>query len=317
MTKKMALGRGLGAIISDASTIQQSGNTGSGTEIELSKIQVNPNQPRTKFDEEALKELSESIKAVGLIQPITVREIGQDLYQIISGERRYRASLLAGLTTIPAYIRKTEDEQMLALALIENIQRENLDAIEIAVSFQRLIDECNLTHEQLSEKVGKKRSTITNYLRLLKLPAEIQLGIRNEQISMGHARAISSLETTEDQLMLFHEVITNHLSVRDTEEYVKNFNAPPSTHIAANELSESLLIETNQFHKDEKTTENKQTEKIIDESYLKLENQLKTIFNTPIKFKRNNKGKGEIIIPFNTDEELERIIGLFERYQNQ
>ena len=226
------LGRGLGALISDVNSIQQAAHKPlageparplvSTSEIEISKIEPNPYQPRTEFNQEALEELSASIKLLGLIQPITVRPLPDGRYQIISGERRFRASQMAGLATIPAYIRKTDDQGMLEMAIVENIQREDLDSIEVALSFQRLIEECNLTQEAMAERVGKKRATVTNYLRLLRLPAEIQFAIRAKKISMGHAKALLALETDKEQLKFANQIIEQDLSVRQIEQKIQN-----------------------------------------------------------------------------------------------
>ena len=218
---KNVLGRGLGALIAEAEPIKQEIIVSAVQELNLEDIRPNPFQPRTEFDQEALEELAKSIEALGIVQPITVRVVEEGKYEIVAGERRYRASKLAGKTTIPAYIRKTEDEQLLALALIENIQREDLNAMEVAISYQRLIDECNLTQDALSEQVGKKRATIANYLRLLKLPVEIQLAVRDKKISMGHARAILGVEDLEMQLMIFEQIIKYDFSVRKVEEVVR------------------------------------------------------------------------------------------------
>ena len=209
MAKKNVLGRGLGALIADAAEepVTREIVVSAIQELNLADIRPNPFQPRTEFDEEALSELAASIKAIGIVQPITVRAVEEGKYEIIAGERRFRASKLAGLSTIPAYIRKTEDDSLLELALIENIQREDLNAIEVAISYQRLIDECNLTQDGLSERVGKKRATIANYLRLLKLPAQIQLAVRDKKISMGHARAILGVEDPDTQLMIFEQIL--------------------------------------------------------------------------------------------------------------
>ena len=224
------LGRGLGALISDVNSIQQSAVKPaaqqarplvSTSEIEISRIEPNPYQPRTEFNQEALEELAASIKLLGLIQPITVRPIENGRYQIISGERRYRASQIAGLEKIPAYVRKTDDQGMLEMAIVENIQREDLDSIEVALSFQRLIEECNLTQEAMAERVGKKRATVTNYLRLLKLPAEIQFAIRAKKISMGHAKALLSLESDKEQLKFANQIIEQDLSVRQIEQKIR------------------------------------------------------------------------------------------------
>jgi ParB family transcriptional regulator, chromosome partitioning protein len=297
MSKKNALGRGLGALISDAGTSASNYSENKpiesiANEIELSQIEVNPNQPRTKFDETALNELSDSIKQLGVIQPITIREVEDGKYQIISGERRYRATKLAGLSSIPAYIRKANDEEMLAMALVENVQREDLDAIEIAVSYQRMLDECNLTQEQLSERVGKKRSTVANYLRLIKLPPEIQLGIINNDISMGHARALVNIEDADLKVKIFTQIIEEDLSVRKTEELIRNYK---------NEITE-----TNETSKPKK--------KILPDEYIMLQNQLKEKFKANIKLKRNDEGKGEIVIPFTSNEELERLIGMMDNF---
>ena len=226
--KKRALGKGLSALLQDnktditssnAVTEVASGVVGSIAMLQIAQIETNPFQPRTYFEEVALQELADSITLHGIIQPVTVRKLGYDKYQLISGERRFRASQLAGLTEVPAYIRIANDQAMLEMALVENVQRENLDAIEIAISYKRLIDECDLTQEAVSEKVSKQRSTVTNYLRLLKLPEVIQLGLREQQISMGHARALINIENKETQLAIFNTIVEQDLSVRDTEEF--------------------------------------------------------------------------------------------------
>lgn len=295
MAKKNALGRGLGALISDADTgatraAKPAAPQSNINEIELDKIGANPNQPRTKFDDEALAELSESIKHLGIIQPITLRKLPEGTYQIISGERRFRAAKLAGLKAVPAYVREVEDDTVLAMALVENVQREDLDAIEIAISYQRLIDECKLTQEQLSEKVGKKRSTVTNYLRLLKLPPEIQLGIINNDISMGHARALITLEQHDEMVKIFTQIIESDLSVRKTEELVREIK--------------------NGTKEGEKPAKDKVA---VPGEYDALRQQISEKFKSQIKFKINDKGKGEISIPFTSPEELERIIGILDK----
>lgn len=295
MSKKAALGRGLGALISDANTtgrpVQENKPHHSlSHEIELSAIEVNPYQPRTKFDEEALLELASSIEQLGVIQPITVRESESGKYQIISGERRFRASKIAGLTKIPAYVRLANDEEMLTMALVENVQREDLDAIEIALSYQRMIDECNLTQEQLSERVGKNRTTVTNYLRLLKLPPEIQLGIINEDISMGHARALIAIDDADLKVKIFTQIIEEELSVRKTEDLIREYK---------NKTNDNNIPSSKK-------------ELSIPEEYLILQNHLKDTFKTNIKLKRNDQGKGEIVIPFSSNEELERLIGILD-----
>ncbi len=289
MAKKNALGRGLGALIDGADTTREIGS--SINEIDISKIVANPYQPRTKFDEEALNELATSIKEIGIIQPITLRKIDDDQYQIIAGERRFRASKLAGLTTIPAYVRTANDEGMLEMALVENIQREDLDAIEIALSYQRLIDECQLTQENLSDKVGKKRSTVTNYLRLLKLPAKIQKGIVENTISMGHARALVNIKDSDMQLMIYDEIIKNEFSVRRVEEIVRNYNE-----------------DNNSFQPEERERKPK-----YPTEYQDLYNHLSKYFQSRIDFRMDPNGKGKITIPFSSVKDLERILGILDK----
>lgn len=283
--KRNVLGRGLGALIDDAEKMQQSAGI---NEIELGKIVANPFQPRTKFDEEALKELAESIKEIGLIQPITIRKIGDEEYQIIAGERRFRAAQMAGLTSIPAYIRKAKDEGMLEMALVENIQREDLDSIEIALSYQRLMEELEFTQEELSSRVGKKRSTIANYLRLLKLPAIIQKGLIDKQISMGHARAIINIENQETQIFIYNQIVKHGFSVRRVEEIVRD-------------------LDTN--HGDGPAKGNKQK---FPKEYQIIKKQLDSIFQSKIDFSMNEKGKGKIVIPFKSANDLERIVKIIE-----
>lgn len=284
MAKRNALGRGLGALIDDAEKMQQ----GAGLdEIELSKIEANPFQPRSKFDDEALAELSASIKEIGLIQPITLRKVGDDKYQIIAGERRFRASQLAGLNKIPAYVRKAKDDGMLEMALVENIQREDLDAIEIALSYQRLMDELEYTQEELSGRVGKKRSTIANYLRLLRLPAIVQKGLIDKEISMGHARAIINIEDADTQIMIFEQIIKHGLSVRKVEEVVRDLNST-----------------------DERTTET--IKRKFPKEFQIVKTQLDKIFSRRIDFSMNDKGKGKITIPFKSQADLERIVKIIE-----
>jgi hypothetical protein len=293
MVKRSALGRGLGALITDAAEDpkQRPEAVAAIQELRLEDIRPNPFQPRTEFDEEALNELAASIKSIGIVQPITVRAIEEGKYEIIAGERRFRASKIAGAETIPAYIRKTEDESLLELALIENIQREDLNAIEVAISYQRLLDECKLTQDGLSERVGKKRTTITNYLRLLKLPAPIQLAIRDKKISMGHARAIIGIEDPETQFMIFEQILKYDFSVRKVEESVREL---------ANPKTEG----------EERTLSRKKTE-IGD--YIALQKHLAQRFNTKVELKRNETGKGKIVISFKSDDELEKIIGLLDK----
>lgn len=289
MGKKSALGRGLGALI-DTSEDIRSRPSASINEIEISKIEANPWQPRSHFDEERLEELATSIKGVGIVQPLTLRKMESGTYQIIAGERRFRASQMAGLRTVPAYIRDADDDTMLEIALIENIQREDLDPIEVAISYQRLIDECSLTQESLSERVGKKRSTIANYLRLLKLPAEVQLGLIKREISMGHARALVSLDSPDVQISIFKDIVKNDYSVRTVEKLVRELTAGEKS------------VEKPAEKKDQKS-----------EGYDELQEQLSSFFNTKIQFSRNDSGKGRIVIPFKTDDDLERIIAILDK----
>ena len=289
--RKGGLGRGLGSLLEGN---KYTGKTESSTtnevntiaDIAIDQIQTNPYQPRTHFDQTALEELAESIKVQGIIQPITVRQLDQHTYQLIAGERRYQASKIAGLTVIPAYIRKADDQQMLEMALIENIQRENLNAIEIALSYQRLLSECSLKQEELGERVGKKRTTVTNYLRLLKLPPDIQIALRDNIISMGHARALINIDTVEKQLDVFKEVVAKELSVRKVEELVRNLQNANKKPDAQHKLN---------FNK-------------YDDELKTVETKLSSQFGTKIQVKANNEGKGEIKIPFLTVEELNRIL---------
>jgi len=291
MAKKNALGRGLSALIDGAETYFPKEVGSSINEIEISKIFANPFQPRTKFDEEALNELAASIKEIGIIQPITIRKTEDGHYQIIAGERRFRASKIAGLTTIPAYVRTADDEGMLEMALVENIQREDLDAIEIALSYQRLIEECKLTQETLSDRVGKKRSTVTNYLRLLKLPAKIQKGIVEKTITMGHARALVNIKDSEMQLMIYDEIIKNEFSVRRVEEIVRNYSEDSSS-----------------FQPVEKVKSQK-----YPTEYQDLYSHLSKHFQSKIDFKMDQNGKGKITIPFSSTKDLERILGILDK----
>jgi ParB family transcriptional regulator, chromosome partitioning protein len=296
MTKKNSLGRGLGALIEsddDKNLLQNKIST--DIEISVEKIVTNPFQPRTEFDQEALEELSSSIKEIGVIQPITVRELNGGNYQLITGERRLRAAKMAGLKKIPAYTRVADDNDLLEMALVENIQREDLNAIEIAISYQRLIEECNLTQETMSQRVGKKRATISNYLRLLKLPAEIQVSIREKKISMGHARALISIEEPKDQLSIFHKIAEEDLSVRKVEELVRD-------------LGNGLAVDNSEVTGKE-IIEGKE---ILSKEYEDLKAHLSEFFLTRVNFIRNNKGAGKIVIPFKSDDELERIIAIFD-----
>lgn len=287
MAQKNALGRGLGALIEDADSPRFT--VSAINEIDIDQIEVNPFQPRKNFDEESLQELASSIREIGIIQPITVRELDSNKYQLITGERRYKAARIAGLKAIPAYVRKANDQNMLEMSLVENIQREDLDSIEVAISYQRLIEECNLTQENLSERVGKKRSTITNYLRLLKLPAEIQLGIRDKIISMGHARAVINIPDPEAQLEIYHNILKNDLSVRKVEEIVRKLGTPSENESQIRQVEVSL------------------------KEYETLRNHLADFFKAEVELKRNNKGNGKIVIPFKSDEDLERILAILDK----
>lgn len=300
-TKRSALGKGLGALLENSNTDITSkkleGETkvvGSVANIEISSIETNPFQPRTNFEEDALNELAASIKEHGIIQPITVRKLGYDKYQLISGERRFRASQLAGLTSVPAYIRIANDQAMLEMALVENIQREELDAIEVAISYKRLIDECNLTQEQLSQKVSKQRSTITNYLRLLKLPVEIQLAIRNGDISMGHARALINIENEDKQLDIYNQIVLNNLSVREVEDLARGVKAEKSPAVA----------------KSNDTT--KSAKGVLSVEQQNMVEDLRAVFNTKVQISKEASGKGKIVIPFKSDVDLKRILDLLD-----
>ncbi len=291
--KKNALGRGLGALIEDANLPKEIVHAvEADNEVDLSLVDVNPFQPRQSFDQEALNELAISIKQLGIIQPITVRRLDNGRYQIIAGERRFRAAKIAGLKSLPAFIRIADDQGMLELALVENIHRSDLNAIEVAISYQRLIDECSLTQETLSDRVGKKRATIANYLRLLKLPAEIQLGIREEKLTMGHARALITLESIDKQLQIFHKTVNDDLSVRDVEEMVRLLNNPEASSTSVNKKT--------------------QPGKLLSQEYEDLRHHLSKHFSCPVDFKRNEKGSGKIVLSFKSDEELERIIAVLD-----
>jgi ParB family chromosome partitioning protein len=289
MAKKNALGRGLGALIDNSDELSSRRPAASIIEIPVDKIEGNPWQPRSRFDEEKLNELAASIRELGIVQPLTVRRIEGGRYQLIAGERRFRASKLAGLETVPSYVRDANDDAMLEMALVENIQREDLDPIEVAISYQRLIEECSLTQESLSDRIGKKRSTIANYLRLLRLPAEIQLGLRENQITMGHARALINMADVEAQLKLFEEVIKNDYTVRKVEDLVR------------------LLSQA------EGTTKPDKKEQGVPAEYGELKQQLSNFFKTNIQFSRGTNGKGKIVIPFRSDEELEKIINILDK----
>lgn len=289
--KKFALGRGLDALIS-TDEVKTEGSS-SINEIEISKISVNPNQPRHEFEPSALQELADSIAEIGIIQPITLRKLSDDSYQIIAGERRYRASQIAGLQTIPAYIRTADDENVMEMALIENIQREDLNSLEIALAYQHLLEQYELTQERLSERVGKKRTTIANYLRLLKLPAPIQVALQNKEIDMGHARALLTLDDPKTQITIFEEIVKHGYSVRKVEELVKA-------------LSEGETI---------KSGKKKITPKNIKspEEFNILKKHLSDFFQTKVQLTCTEKGKGKISIPFNNEEDLERIMEILDK----
>lgn len=295
-TKRTALGKGLSALLENTDTdvttksggINNSGSVLGGiAQIPLSQIEPNPFQPRTEFDTEALNDLAASIKQQGIIQPITVRKMGYDKYQIISGERRFRASKMAGLTTIPAYVRLANDQGMLEMALVENIQRSDLNALEVALSYKRLIDECSLTQEELSDRVGKNRSTVTNFLRLLKLPPEIQAAIRDQKISMGHARAILGVDDIAKQLLMFREILEKQLSVRDVETLARETGNKSTIRKKAEREKNQLSFE-----------------------FTKIQNILTSHFGSKIQLSRNQNGSGKIMIPFENDEDLNRILEL-------
>ncbi|WP_299184399.1 ParB/RepB/Spo0J family partition protein [uncultured Aquimarina sp.] len=294
-TKKQALGRGLSALLKDPENDIKSADdknadkvVGNIIELDLNSIEVNPFQPRTSFNDETLQELATSIKEIGVIQPITVRKLDFDKYQLVSGERRFRASKLVGLKTIPAYIRIADDQESLTMALVENIQRQDLDPIEISLSYQRLIDEIKLTQEQLSDRVGKKRSTIANYLRLLKLDPIVQTGIRDGFISMGHGRALINIEDQQQQLDIYEKIIGDSLSVRNTEKLVRSLN-----------------------NKEEKTNTEK-TENKAPQYILKGIKDFSEYFGAKIDVKVSSNGRGKLIIPFSSEEDFKRLKKLID-----
>jgi ParB family transcriptional regulator, chromosome partitioning protein len=298
--KKQALGRGLSALLKDPENDIKSVSdknadkvVGNIIDLELNLIEINPFQPRTSFNEVSLNELARSIKELGVIQPITVRKLDFNKYQLISGERRLRASKIAGLLTIPAYVRIANDNESLTMALVENIQRHDLDPIEIAISYQRLMDEIQLTQEQMSDRVGKKRSTIANYLRLLKLDPIIQTGIRDGFISMGHGRAIINVENLDDQTNIYQKIVSQNLSVRETEALVKNYQ-------------ENLLNKNNTSQSETKVVTT--TSKISEKS-----KELNEYFDAKVDVKIASNGKGKITIPFNSEADLNRIIQLLKK----
>ena len=288
--KRNALGRGLDSLIS-MGEVQTSGSSAIN-EIPISQISPNPEQPRTNFDGDSLEELAMSIRELGIIQPLTLRSVGVDSYQIISGERRYRAARLAGLDSVPAYVRTANDSEITEMALIENIQREDLNAIEIALTFRKLIDQYKLTQERLSERIGKKRTTIANFLRLLKLPAEVQIGLRDRKVDMGHARALLSLDKAPLQLKLYNEIIKKGLSVRQVEAMAKQLQEREA---AAD--GEAQVPERQKSNRD----------------YDILKKHLNSSFKTPVKLSVDASGKGKITFSFKNDEELENLIRIFDK----
>ena len=287
-----ALGRGLDALISTEEELHTSGSS-SISEVPVFKIKANPNQPRREFSTEALQELAESIRQIGIIQPITLRLMEDGTYQIIAGERRWRASQMAGLTSIPAYVRTADDENMMQMALVENIQREDLNAIEIALAYQNLIEQYNLTQDKLSEKVGKNRATIANYLRLLKLPAQVQVALQNKEVDQGHARALLGLDKPSLQVKLFNEIKEKGYSVRQVEEMVKALNNGETLKSGRRTL--------------------KPAGKKLPEEYAELQGRLRDMFSTKVQMTCSGQGKGKITIPFASEEELERIITTLDR----
>lgn len=287
--RRNALGRGLDSLIS-MDDVPARGSSAIN-DIDVTLISPNPDQPRTTFDEEALDELAVSIRELGIIQPLSLRKTGPDSYQIIAGERRYRAAIKAGLTSVPAYIRTANDSELTEMALIENIQREDLNAIEIALTFKKLIDQYQLTQERLSERIGKKRATIANFLRLLKLPAEVQLGLRDKRVDMGHARALLSIEKPSLQLKLYNEILRRGLSVRKVEELAKAYRL-------ADEAGEATQADKNA---DSRAND-----------YDILKKHLSASFRRPVQFTCNAKGKGKITFPFQNEDELEQLIAIFD-----
>lgn len=290
--KKPALGRGLGALLNaEATAAAVSGPVQQLPRIPVDAIENNPYQPRTEFEQKALEELAESIRLHGIIQPISVRKLGSNQYQLISGERRTRAARLAGLKEIPAYVIETDNRGMIEMAIIENIQREDLNAIEVAISFQRLMDECQLKQEELAGRVGKERSTVTNYLRLLRLPPDVQVAVRDGKISMGHARALAGLENIDHQLAAFKEIVKQELSVRKAEELVRNMGTKPASSA-------------------KKPASNPEPE--LPAQYREIQSQLSSRFSSKINIKVNGEGKGEIVIPFLNTDDFNRLLELLE-----
>ncbi len=286
-----ALGRGLDALISTDDELHTGGSS-SINEVPVEKIKANPNQPRREFSETSLEELAESIRQIGIIQPITLRQMEDGTYQIIAGERRWRASQMAGLNSVPAYVRTADDEKMMQMALVENIQREDLNAIEIALAYQNLIEQYHLTQDKLSEKIGKNRATIANYLRLLKLPAQVQMALRNKEVDQGHARALLGLDKPTLQVKLFNEIKEKGYSVRQVEDMVKALNNGETV-----KSGRHTMKAKNQ----------------LPEEYNELKNRLAEVFRTKVEMTCSQKGKGKIILSFANEEELEHLISLFDR----
>ena len=291
-----ALGRGLDALLNTEEEVHLNGSSNL-CEVRMDDIRPNPNQPRREFDDDSLQELANSIRQIGVIQPITLRDMGDGTYTIIAGERCWRAGQRVGLTTIPAYIRTVDDENMMEMALVENIQREDLTALEVALAYQNLIEQHNLTQEQLSERVGKNRATVTNYLRLLKLPASIQMALRNREIDMGHARALLALADPEAQLKVFAEMKKDHMSVRKIEDMVK-------------QLSEGASVKT------KSGTRIRQKGSNLSADYNQLREGLRKIFKTRVEMTCSDSGKGKISIPFSGEAELERIIEMLDKLRD-
>ncbi len=285
--KRSALGRGLDSLIS-MDDVPARGSSAIN-EIPLDQITPNPDQPRIDFDEESLQDLAVSIRELGIIQPLSLRKVGPDSYQIIAGERRYRAAGIAGLTSVPAYIRTANDAELTEMALIENIQREDLNAIEIALTFRKLIDQCNLTQERLSQRIGKKRATIANFLRLLKLPAEVQLGLRDKRVDMGHARALLTIDKPSLQLKLYNEILRRGLSVRKVEELAKKYR-----------------------EQSEEQQNDSPVKPRVNTDFEVLKKHLSATFNAPVKFTCNDAGKGSISFQFRNEDELTRLISVFD-----
>ena len=302
-TKRNALGRGLGALLSDNDIVNPKStglppivsNNNSIDSIDINLIETNPYQPRDTFETESLKELAASIKVQGIIQPLTVRRLSNNAYQLISGERRLRASKLAGLTEVPVYIRAANDQEMLEMALIENIQRENLNAIEVAISFQRMLDECSIKQEELGDRVGKNRSTVTNYLRLLKLPPVIQAALRDSKISMGHARAMISMDSIDKQLYAFEEVLKNDLSVRKLEDLVRS-------------MSDKNAVKST----DKTKSPAAKAEQAFSSEYQRIQSDLAAKFDAKVSLKADKNGSGNIQIPFISTDDLNRILEMLD-----